>query len=201
MEHSRSMNEPEDLPTPPGAPARLVRWAHESIAAALGGAIAREPADPWCQQPAATFVTIYRDGRLHGCIGSLQATRALVDDVRRNALAAAFTDPRATVLRIDDLPLLRVEISHLSGLEPVAFASESELLVALRPGVDGVVLRYDAACSTLLPQVWEKIASRSEFLAELKMKAGLSRSFWSDRIEIHRYTVRRYVDSEDSVHD
>lgn len=199
MELSRSMNEPDNLAMPSGAPARLLRWAHDSIAAQLGGAPARVPTDPWCRQLAATFVTLYRDDGLHGCIGSLRATRTLVDDVRQNALAAAFLDPRATSLILDDLPRLRVEISLLSRLQPLAFASESELLVALRPGVDGVVLRYDTACSTLLPQVWAKVASPSEFLAELKMKAGLPRSFWSDRLQIERYTVRRYVDGEELV--
>jgi hypothetical protein len=52
----------------------------------------------------AAFVTWKRDGRLRGCIGSVEAVRPLAEDVARNAVAALVHDPRFDVLfrgRID----------------------------------------------------------------------------------------------------
>ena len=42
----------------------------------------------------ASFVTLTTRGELRGCIGSLEAHRPLAVDVRENAIAAAFHDPR-----------------------------------------------------------------------------------------------------------
>ncbi len=46
-------------------------------------------------EPRSTFVTLKLNERLRGCIGALEATRALAEDVPANAFAAAFRDPRA----------------------------------------------------------------------------------------------------------
>jgi AMMECR1 domain-containing protein len=52
---------------------------------------------------------------LRGCIGSLQAHRALDQDVRANAVAAAFRDPRFAPLTVEELPRTRVEVSLLTA--------------------------------------------------------------------------------------
>ena len=45
-------------------------------------------------QSFACFVTIHLDGKLRGCIGTLQATRPLLDAICYYAKAAACQDPR-----------------------------------------------------------------------------------------------------------
>lgn len=194
------MNEGNGIVTPPDGPARLVGWARACIAANLGATEGDEPRGEWFEQVAATFVTLYREGELHGCIGTLRAHRPLVEDVRHNAVAAAFLDPRAMPLELQDVPALDIEISHLSDLEPIDFASEQDLLGQLRPGIDGVLLRCGAARGTFLPQVWEKIPGPADFLAELKRKAGLPSSYWSSQMCAERYTVRRYSDAGEIDH-
>jgi hypothetical protein len=79
-------------PKPPRddpGPALLVR-ARNAIAAQLGQPTQAEPAHPAAEKPGATFVTLTQNGALRGCIGSLQAHRPLDQDVRANAVAAAF---------------------------------------------------------------------------------------------------------------
>ena len=66
------------------------------------------------QEPGATFVTLTQDGDLRGCIGSLEAWRPLDVDVRANARAAAFSDPRFPPLAARELPRTRVEVSLLT---------------------------------------------------------------------------------------
>ena len=175
-------------------PAELARFARARIAEELGAAPAsRAELDAICTECGASFVTLHwDDGRLQGCIGSLEAVRALVDDVERNALAAAFDDPRAVPITPGDLARLVVEVSVLSPLERVRFdGSEAGARSALRVGTDGVLLVHGLRRGTFLPQMWAELGTPENFLHELKRKARLPPEFWSPDVELHRYTVAK----------
>jgi AmmeMemoRadiSam system protein A len=137
----------------------------------------------------ATFVTLRRASELRGCVGALVASRPLVADVAHSAFAAAFRDARFPALEAAELDDLEVHISVLSALEPFAVRDEADLLDRIRPGVDGVVLRDGARQGTFLPAVWGSIPDPSDFLRELKHKAGLPLDSWSESWELLRYTV------------
>jgi AmmeMemoRadiSam system protein A len=142
---------------------------------------------PRLREPGACFVTLRRSGSLRGCVGSLEATRSLVEDVAENAYASAFRDSRFEPLAEGELRDLDIHLSILTPPEPLPCTSEAELLAKLRPGIDGLVLEDGAHRATFLPSVWESLAEPKEFLAALKRKAGLSADHWSDRIRFHRY--------------
>ena len=148
------------------------------------------------EEPSATFVTLKQAGGLRGCVGSLQAVRTLRDDVRANAVAAAFRDPRFAPLEASELARTSLEVSLLSAEEAIEAASERELLAQLRPGVDGVILEYGRHRATLLPQVWEHVSDPRDFLAALKHKAGLPEDFWSEGILIRRYAAITWKEPE-----
>jgi AmmeMemoRadiSam system protein A len=137
----------------------------------------------------ATFVTLKKGGQLRGCMGSVQAFRPLVEDVVHNAFAAAFQDLRFPPLREEELDKTQVVVSVLSPLERMNVGSEAELLEALRPGTDGLLLREGRSQATFLPAVWEAFGSPAIFVRALKNKAGLSPDHWSDTFEVYRYTV------------
>jgi AmmeMemoRadiSam system protein A len=139
------------------------------------------------EQPSATFVTLKHGIRLRGCVGSMKRTRALHDDVRLNAVAAAFRDPRFPPLDAHELAQISLEVSLLSAEERIEVSSESELITRLRPGIDGVIMEYRRHRATLLPQVWEHLQEPREFLAALKLKAGLPEDFWNPGIIVSRY--------------
>jgi len=189
-------------PPPPGAAERgrvLLALARAAIAAAVG---VPEPAErvppavlaaPWLCALGACFVTLTQEGRLRGCIGSVQARRALIDDVRGNARAAALADPRFPQLSAPELPATRIEVSLLSPAAPLPALTEEEALAALRPGIDGLILEYGFdAQATFLPQVWDNLPQPRDFLANLKHKAGLPPGFWSPAIRLSRYTVDKW---------
>lgn len=145
------------------------------------------------QEEGATFVTLTLAGSLRGCIGSLVAYRPLAVDVRRNALAAAFDDPRFPPLTAAEFPRIKVEVSVLSPPCPLAYDGPDDLLRQLRPGVDGVVLERGWHRATFLPQVWEQLPDPEEFLAHLCYKAGLSADAWrSPTLEISTYQVEKF---------
>ncbi len=176
----------------------LVSTARHTIAHALG--LPTPPADapphhPALSEPGATFVTLLSaDGELRGCVGRLEASRALGDDVRANARAAAFNDTRFAPLRAHEWHGLRVEVSLLDAPEPLAVRSEAEALATLRPGIDGVIFEWRGARATFLPQVWEQLPEPAGFLATLKRKAGLPANFWAADVKLSRYRVRKFKD-------
>jgi MEMO1 family protein len=172
----------------------LLAHARSAIAQFLGLPVVAAPHAPFLHEPGATFVTLKIERELRGCVGSLQPRRPLGEDVRANAQAAAFDDPRFPPLARDEYDSLEVEISLLSAATPIVVASERELHALLRPGVDGVTLEWGHCRSTFLPQVWENLRDPREFIAQLKRKAGLPLDFWSTDLAISRYTVEKFTE-------
>jgi AmmeMemoRadiSam system protein A len=133
-----------------------------------------------------------KDGELRGCIGSLEATRPLVQDVTENALAAAFRDPRFPELVAAEWPQCQVEISLLSVAKPIAFTDEADLLRQIRAGEDGLILEARGRKATFLPQVWQGVPDKRAFLGQLLRKAGLPADTRLESCTISRYRVMKF---------
>jgi AmmeMemoRadiSam system protein B/AmmeMemoRadiSam system protein A len=176
--------------------------AGQTLIAIARAAIARElrlaqdaaapPAAAWLAQAGATFVTLMREGKLRGCIGSLVATQPLGEDVAANAVAAAFRDPRFAPLGAAEWPACEVEVSLLSAAKPVRFADEADLLAQVSAGEDGIILECEGKRATFLPQVWENIPDKRVFFDELKRKAGLPAETRLARCKVSRYRVLKW---------
>ncbi len=169
----------------------LLRIARGAIESKLFGSVSM-PDAPWLKQNGATFITLTRDGALRGCIGSLEAARPLGDDAAQNAIGAGFRDPRFPPLTAAEWPGIRVEVSLLSSTKPMRFADEADLLAQIRQGEDGIILECDGRRATFLPQVWESIADKRQFLAELARKAGLPGEVRLGRCRVWRYKVTKW---------
>ena len=174
----------------------LLQMARAAIAGELALPSSNASPTDWLKEYGATFVTLTLHGQLRGCIGSLEAHRSLLDDVRHNAVAAAFRDPRFPPLSVDEFDVIKVEVSVLSKAEALHFQNEQDALSQLRPNLDGVILQFGYHRATLLPQVWEQLPTPTEFMAHLKNKAGLPADFWSDNIKLSRYTVQKFREGE-----
>lgn len=123
--------------------------------------------------------------RLRGCIGTISPHEALHENVVRNAVHAAFDDPRFPALGREECSRLHIEISALT---PVEEASDPESIV---PGRDGVVLTHPSGSAVFLPQVaTEQHWGRQDLLENLAVKAGLPRDAWKEgRIDVFRAEV------------
>jgi AmmeMemoRadiSam system protein A len=150
---------------------------------------------PELAQTAASFVTLMREGKLRGCIGSLDAYRSLGTDVAENAFAAAFCDPRFPALANDEFAATRIEVSLLEKPQSLNFSGEGDAIAQLCPGVDGLILTHGSRRATFLPQVWESLSDPRSFLGQLKVKAGLSADFWDDKITLARYGVQKWKET------
>jgi AmmeMemoRadiSam system protein A len=154
---------------------------------------------PWLQTNGACFVTLSQQGELRGCIGSLEARRPLLADVKANALAAAFQDSRFSPLEAHELDHTEIEVSLLSPMQAMPFSSERDVLDRLQPGIDGVLLEFGRHRGTFLPQVWEQLPLAQDFMMRLKRKAGLPHDFWAQDIRLYRYSVSKWTESELSM--
>lgn len=137
------------------------------------------------QEPAAVFVTLTKDGQLRGCIGTTMAREPLWAAVEDAACAAAFEDNRFTPVQEDELKRLRVEISVLSPMQPVTSAD------AVQPFKHGVLIRAGYHSGLFLPQVWEQLPDKEQFLSVLcEHKAGLPGNAWRRQdVKLFIFTV------------
>ncbi len=140
----------------------------------------------------ACFVTLNRLGRLRGCIGTLEAKRPLIEDLAANAYKSAFQDPRFAPLARNELDDLEIEVSVLTAAQPMNVQSEAELISALTPGVDGLVIDDGRHRATFLPKVWEDLKRPEEFLEHLWAKAGLGAHQWPLKLRCYRYRTENF---------
>lgn len=175
----------------------LIPIARATISNALGKPYnATDENLPWLHEKGASFVTLTQNEQLRGCIGTLEAHRPLLIDVKANAHAAAFRDPRFSPLTMHELDSTEIEISLLSAMQPLVFSGEHDALAQLQPGVDGIVFEFGHYRSTFLPQVWEQLPDADVFMAHLKHKAGLQPGFWNEEVKLYRYTVSKWKERD-----
>lgn len=141
-----------------------------------------------------SFVTLNKNDRLRGCIGSLIPHRPMIADVVANTLKSAFEDRRFKPVEIEEMEEIKLKIAILSRSIPLSFSNEEEALTAITPGLDGLILKSGQHRSTLLPMVWDAIPNPQEFLRALKQKAGLSPDFWDDSVSIERYRTESFLE-------
>ena len=179
----------------------LVKLARKTIMEKLGLKMAFDKAgklsdalkDDCFNERRGTFVTLKIDGRLRGCIGSLTSNESILTGIRRNALNAAFRDPRFPPLTVDEFEHVDIEISILTEPKPLEYIDYSDLLAKLRVNIDGVIIRKGRAGATFLPQVWEQLPKPEIFLSHLCAKAGLPKDAWQNtKLEVSTYQVRYF---------
>jgi len=175
----------------------LLKLARQSIEA--GVSLKDPPAlDPASLTPdllakGASFVTLTKHGALRGCIGALEPYQSLAADVREHAAAAALEDFRFPNVQESELAEIQIEVSRLTVPVPLDYKDPEDLLANLRPDVDGVILRDGWRRATFLPQVWEKLPDKAEFLANLCYKMGAAPDTWRKKhLEVLVYQVEEF---------
>lgn len=124
------------------------------------------------------FVTLNKGGALRGCVGYILPVAPLYQAVIENGYNAAYQDSRFPPVKADEIASLHIEISILTVPERLNYDDAADLLEKLNPGKDGVIISKGYYSATFLPQVWEQLPDREEFLGHLCYKAGLSRNEW-----------------------
>lgn len=162
----------------------LLRLAHLAIDAALQDrSLDLTPPNEHLAEGRGAFTTLHLNGKLRGCIGYVFPTQSLYRTVAETAKSAAFDDPRFHAVTADEAAALKIEISVLSPLRPI---SPEEVII----GKHGLVVTHGGRRGLLLPQVpveWEW--SRTTFLEQTCLKAGLPPDAWLRGAELHAFSA------------
>jgi AmmeMemoRadiSam system protein A len=176
------------MDTPPDdiSPPELARLATETFI--RDGTIIEPPKEPQgvLATRAGAFVTLRSlDGRLRGCIGTIQPSRASVaEEIVENAIRAATSDPRFPSVSPAELPDLKYGVDVLSTPEPVRGPED------LDPAIYGVIVEtLDGARRSLLLPMIEGIESVEQQWQAVHLKAGITPGA---PVRVERFTVTRF---------
>ncbi len=146
------------------------------------------------------FVTLHThpDHDLRGCIGFIEPVYTLRKGIKEAAISAAIHDPRFPEVTRDELDQLIIEISILTQPEPILNTSPNDLLSKITPKKDGLIMTNGNDRGLFLPQVWEDLPDKIQFLENLCLKAGiLEKAAWQYKdTEISRFRVQIFMETE-----
>ena len=146
-----------------------------------------EAADEQYQQLISTragaFVSLHKDGRLRGCIGTISPARdTLAEEIIENAISASTRDPRFDPVTVRELNYLEYSVDVLSPAEPID--SPSQLDVKRY----GVIVTNGGRRGLLLPNL-DTIDTVEEQIAIAKRKAGIGED---EPVKLQRFEVVRH---------
>jgi len=164
-----------------------VRLARETIEHYMkhGEILDVKPSDPpeLTERKAGVFVSLHRQGRLRGCIGTiLPTTDSIADEIIHNAIQSCAHDPRFYPLRPEELTDLEISVDILSDPQPV---SDPRFL---DPKRFGVIVSRGSRKGLLLPDL-EGVDTVAQQLSIALRKAGIDEdeSYTISRFEVIRH--------------
>ena len=139
--------------------------------------------DELLNRRAGAFVSIHKQGRLRGCIGTIAPTQgSLAEEIIGNAVSAASRDPRFDPIRSDELKWLEISVDVLG--EPEDIASEAELDVKRY----GVIVTKGVRRGLLLPDL-EGVDTVQKQVSIARQKAGIGPQ---EKVKLQRFEVVRH---------
>ena len=135
------------------------------------------------ERRAGVFVSIHKEGRLRGCIGTILPVRGCIaEEITDNAVSAATRDPRFDPIRPEELDKLEINVDVLT--EPERIDSKDQLDVKRY----GVIVSSGNRRGLLLPDL-DGVDTVDEQVSIAMRKGGISPR---DRITLERFEVVRH---------
>lgn len=139
--------------------------------------------DEMLTRRAGAFVSLHRNGRLRGCIGTIAATRrSVAEEILQNAVGACSQDPRFSPVTEAELSSLEISVDVLGELEPVASLRELDVKRY------GVVVSHGMKRGLLLPNL-EGVDTVEEQVRIARQKGGIQEN---DPYRLERFEVVRH---------
>lgn len=135
------------------------------------------------QSRAGAFVSLKKNGRLRGCIGTISPVqRSIAEEIMANAVSAAARDPRFDPVQPGELEELEYSVDLLGESE--AISSESQLDIKKY----GVIVTNGTRRGVLLPDL-EGVCSVEQQISIAKEKAGIQQQ---EQVQLERFEVMRH---------
>jgi len=132
---------------------------------------------------AGTFVSIHKNGKLRGCIGTIGPTHPnIAHEIISNAIQASSYDTRFEPINEEELLALEIKVDVLGEIEEVKDIGDLDVEKY------GVIVEYEGRRGLLLPNI-EGINSVHEQISIAKQKAGIGND---KQVKLSRFEVTRY---------
>ena len=132
---------------------------------------------------AGVFVSIKKEGRLRGCIGTIRPAHASVaEEIIENAVSAATKDPRFSPVEPEELAQLEISVDVLGEIEEIHSPEQLDVKQY------GVIVTRGFRQGLLLPNL-EGIDTVEEQVAVAKQKAGMKPE---EEAGLARFKVNRH---------
>ncbi|ETP71530.1 hypothetical protein UYO_2510 [Lachnospiraceae bacterium JC7] len=133
---------------------------------------------------AGAFVSIHKEGRLRGCIGTiLPTTECVAREIINNAISASTRDPRFDAIRPEELPFLEINVDVLG--EPEDISGPEELDVKRY----GVIVSSGNRRGLLLPDL-SGVDTVEQQIAIARQKGGIDPD---EEVKLQRFEVVRHI--------
>ena len=133
---------------------------------------------------AGVFVSIHKDGRLRGCIGTFLPTREnIAREIISNAVSASTRDPRFDAVRPEELDKLEINVDVLSAPEKIRGKEELDVKRY------GVIVSSGSRRGLLLPDL-DGVDTVEEQIDIARRKGGIREG---EPIQLERFEVVRHV--------
>ncbi len=140
------------------------------------------------------FITLYKDGKMRGCVGYPQANKPLIETVPSVCLSAAFRDMRYPPLKESELSEITFQISVLSQPQKLLTENIDDYYSQIKIGEDGIIVKDSVRYGLLLPHVpvnsgWNV----DDYLGFACSKAGLTNEAWkSGDLDVYKFNAQTF---------
>lgn len=146
--------------------------------------IKRQNYDNYLFNQGASFVTLRLKNNNKIVFGSPYAYKAVAADIADNIYHILSDKKNLKKIKGKQADLV---VELLTEPEEIAFLSYDDLLTQITPDIDGLIIQSGEREGILLPEYWNDAKSKDDFITELKLKAGLSPTYWNDELKIFRF--------------
>lgn len=166
----------------------LLQLAQKALQAALEKTEFPITPDPLLERKEGVFITLYKEGKLRGCVGLIESTDPLYYTIA-HMTQESTQDPRFPPLQQEDLGTITIHISLLSPLAKIASIDD------YHPRIHGIVLSYQGKKGVFLPEVAEETHwTKEQLLSQLcQQKLHLPSLAWQDpQAELYTFVTERF---------
>ena len=133
---------------------------------------------------AGVFVSIHKEGRLRGCIGTiLPTTECVAIEIIQNAISASTRDPRFNPIGPEELPYLEINVDVLGDPEDIDSTDQLDVKKY------GVIVSCGNRRGLLLPDL-DGVDTVEQQISIARQKGGIGPD---EKVKLQRFEVVRHV--------
>ncbi|MFO7807406.1 MAG: AmmeMemoRadiSam system protein A [Candidatus Moraniibacteriota bacterium] len=138
------------------------------------------------QKRRGVFVTLYKNGRLRGCMGTVVSSKKnLAEEIIDNAILACSRDPRFNFVTKEELKELNCEVSIIHPPERLENLEDHD------PRRQGIIVKsFNGRSGLLLPDL-EGVDSTKKQIEIAAEKGGINP--YSEEVQLFEFEVEKYV--------